>query len=68
MVAGTTRFVHMETGEKLFMLAQSYMPAQDIHLLKNPQNDDGNPWYSLKQGEALDTPEWDFNSEQLMRF
>ncbi len=59
---------NMETGEKLFMLAQSYMPAQDIHLLKNPQNDDGNPWYSLKQGEALDTPEWDFNSEQLMRF
>ncbi|MGB7605838.1 MAG: DUF4846 domain-containing protein [Lutisporaceae bacterium] len=59
---------NMETGEKLFLLAQSYMPAQDIHILKSTQNDDGNPWYSLKQGEALDTPEWNFNSEQLMRF
>lgn len=57
-----------ETGEKLFLLAQSYMPAQDIHLLKNPNNEDGNPWYSLKQGETLDTPEWDFNTGQFMRF
>ena len=23
-----------ETGEKLFMIAQSYMPAQEIHVLK----------------------------------
>ena len=57
-----------ETGEKLFLLTQSYMPAQDIHLLKNPNNDEGNPWYSLKAGEDLDTPEWDFSAEQLKRF
>lgn len=57
-----------ETGEKLFLLAQGYMPAQDIQVLKNPENDDSNPWYSLKQGEMLNTPEWDFSSEQLMRF
>lgn len=57
-----------ETGEKLFLLAQSYMPAQDIHILKNPHNDDGDPWYSLKAGEELDTPEWDFSAGQLMRF
>lgn len=57
-----------ETGEKLFLLAQSYMPAQDIHILKNPYNDEGNPWYSLQSGEDLDTPEWDFSVEQLMRF
>ena len=56
------------TGEKLFLLAQSYMPAQDIHLLKNPNNDAGNPWYSLKVGEDLNTPEWDFSAEQLKRF
>jgi hypothetical protein len=57
-----------ETGQKLFLLAQSYMPAQDIHILKNPQNDEGNPWYSLEPGESLDTPEWDFTTEQLKRF
>lgn len=57
-----------ETGEMLFLLAQSYMPAQDIHLLKNPQNDEGNPWYSINVGETLDTPEWDFSTDQLRRF
>jgi hypothetical protein len=57
-----------ETGEKLFLLAQSYMPAQEIHILKNPNNDEYNPWYSIKAGEALDTPEWNFSSEQLMKF
>jgi hypothetical protein len=57
-----------ETGQKLFLLAQSYMPAQDIHILKNPQNEEGNPWYSLKPDETLDTPEWDFTAEQLKRF
>jgi hypothetical protein len=57
-----------ETGEKLFLLAQSYMPAQDIQLLKNPKNDDGNPWYSLGPAEDLNTPEWSFTSDRLMRF
>lgn len=57
-----------DTGQKLFLLAQSYTPAQDIQLLKNPQNDDGNPWYSLEPAETLDTPEWDFTTDQLMRF
>lgn len=56
------------TGEKLFMLAQSYMPAQDIHILKNPQNNVWSPWYSLNFGEKLETPEWVFNANQLMRF
>lgn len=56
------------TGEKLFMLAQSYMPAQDIHILKNPQNKEWSPWYPLAFGEELKTPEWEFNNNQLMRF
>lgn len=25
-----------QKGEKTFMLAQSYIPAQDIHIVKNP--------------------------------
>lgn len=57
-----------ETGQKLFLLAQSYMPAQDIHILKNPQNPEGNPWYFLEPGQTLDTPEWDFTSDDLRRF
>ncbi len=57
-----------ETGEKLFMIAQSYMPAQDIHILKNNNDSNLSPWYSMKFGEKLKTPEWEFTKEQLYRF
>lgn len=55
-------------GERLFMLAQGYMPAQDIHILKNPVNDEPSPWYPCDFGDMLETPEWTFESGQLMRF
>jgi hypothetical protein len=57
-----------ETGEKLFILAQGYMPAQEMHIVKNPRNNTGNPWYSTDFGDELDTPEWSFTRDQLMRF
>lgn len=52
-------------GEKIYLLAQSYMPAQDIHILKNPANASMSPWYKLKDGEVIKTPEWTFYSNQL---
>jgi hypothetical protein len=55
-------------GEKLFMLAQSYMPAQEVHVLKNFSEPQISPWYRLKNGETLETPEWDFKSGDLKRF
>ncbi|ADQ45981.1 hypothetical protein Calkro_1115 [Caldicellulosiruptor kronotskyensis 2002] len=57
-----------KTGEKIFLLAQSYMPAQDIHILKNPANEDSNPWYSINFGDILVTPEWQFTKDQVYRF
>lgn len=57
-----------KTGEKLFMIAQSYMPAQDIHILKNPNDEQLSPWYSVNFGDVLNTPEWTFDKGQLMRF
>lgn len=56
------------TGAKVFMLAQSYMPAQDIHVLKNLKDAGLAPWYQLDFGEKLQTPEWEFLSTQLKRF
>lgn len=56
------------TGDKIFLLAQSYMPAQDIHVLKNPEHDAGDPWYELDFGERLRTPEWEFSEEHIKRF
>jgi len=56
------------TGEKLFLLAQSYMPAQEIQILVNPMDDDLSPWYSTKNLDYLQTPEWEFEVNELMRF
>ncbi|NOU68936.1 hypothetical protein GC096_33495 [Paenibacillus sp. LMG 31461] len=57
-----------KTGEKLFLLAQGYTPAQDIHILENGANGEGNPWYSTSFEGKLSTPEWTFTREQLYRF
>lgn len=54
------------TGQKIFLLAQSYMPAQDIHILKNPLNS-LYPWYHVN-GDVIPTPEWIFKRGELMRF
>jgi hypothetical protein len=55
-----------KTKQKIFMIAQSYMPAQNIHVLKS--NTESSPWYSADFGSVLKTPEWTFYKEQLMRF
>ena len=60
--------INPETKEKLFLLAQSYMPAQEIQLLKNPNNEGLSPWYSLSFNGDLYTPEWTFSRDELKRF
>jgi len=55
-------------GEKVFLLAQSYMPAQEIQILKNPNDEDMSPWYSEKIWEQLETPQWTFYKNDLKRF
>lgn len=57
-----------EKGKKVFLLAQSYMPAQEIQILKNPNSRALSPWYSEDFGNQLTTPEWIFTSNQLKRF
>ncbi len=57
------------TDEKVFLLAQSYMPAQETQILQNPVNPDLSPWYALSEvGEKLYTPEWTFSTKDLKRF
>ena len=57
-----------EVGEKRFLLAQSYMPAQDIQILQNPNKNGKNPWFALPSNTRLSTPEWDFTIHDLKRF
>jgi hypothetical protein len=56
------------TGRRVFLLAQSYMPAQDIHILKNPADGSLAPWYDANISQTLKTPEWTFRAEHLKRF
>lgn len=58
-----------KTKRQLFMIAQSYMPAQDIHILMNRDKPGISPWYELDPGaSSINTPEWVFTKDQLMRF
>jgi hypothetical protein len=56
-----------ERGRRAVLLAQSYMPAQDIHVLRNPKSPE-SPWYVIERDEALLTPEWRFPAGSLRRF
>jgi hypothetical protein len=57
-----------ETGEKFFMLAQSFMPAQDIHIVKNLTSEKISPWYKVGVGPKIITPQWIFYRNQLKRW
>lgn len=56
------------TREKRFLLLQSYMPAQSIHVLKNPNAADGSPWYTTPIADPFVTAEWTFKRTSLRRW
>ena len=56
------------TGEELFLLAQSYMPARDIHVLQNLNDRSISPWFSINFGKWLVTPQWQFEAKDLRRY
>ncbi|MEZ5774655.1 MAG: DUF4846 domain-containing protein [Hyphomicrobiaceae bacterium] len=56
------------TGERRFLLIQSFMPAQDMHVLRNPAEQDGTPWYRAAFEGPLETPEWTFPAGSLKRW
>jgi predicted small secreted protein len=51
-------------NEKVFLMAQSYMPAQDIHILQNPNDPGLSPWYKLPEKDQMITPEWVFHRKE----
>lgn len=52
----------------VMLLAQSYMPAQSPHLLKNLEDPSLSPWYKVPRRGQLITPEWTFSATNLYRF
>lgn len=65
LVADVVR--HATTRAPRFLLVQSYMPAQQVHVLKNLANGDGSPWYAPPIGDLV-TPEWTFSPKSLRRW
>lgn len=56
-------------GKRVFLLAESFMPAQDIHVLKNPNSLKFSPWYELDiHANKLVTPKYLFNPVIIKRF
>jgi hypothetical protein len=52
------------TGKKYYMLAQGYMPAQDMHIVLNPK-EKYSPWFELDNAADISTPYWKFTPAQL---
>ncbi|XDD46081.1 DUF4846 domain-containing protein [Leptospira sp. WS39.C2] len=53
-------------GKILFLLAQSYMPSQEMHILKN--DTPHSPWFALPVGDHFQTPEWEFPTNAFYGF
>lgn len=57
--------VNPSTHEQFMLLAQSYMPAQSIHVLR----DEHGPWFKVDtEFGNVSTPEWGFRDDELKRF
>jgi hypothetical protein len=55
-------------GKRIYMIAQSYMPAQDIHILQNPTDENLSPWYEVNDSVVIRTPEYTFTKSELMQW
>ena len=56
-------------GKKLYLLAESYMPAQDIHILVNHKNPALSPWYELDvNAPQTVTAKYIFKPTSIKRF
>ena len=56
-----------EAGEKAFLLAQGFMPAQSFHIIKNPAHSE-DPWYYESEVKyPFRTQEYTFGEGSLKR-
>jgi hypothetical protein len=58
-----------KNGDILYLLAQGYTPAQSIHIITNPFNDEINPWYTLDIDKSpTETARYTFTKTNLRAF
>jgi hypothetical protein len=56
------------SGRKLALLAQGFMPAQSLHVLRNPLDPAFSPWFALADDRPIVMPEWMLRPDELRRF
>ena len=45
-------------GRRAVLLAQSYMPAQSLHVVRNLRDPGWGAWYLIDEGAVISTPDW----------
>ncbi len=55
-------------GSTAILLAQSYMPAQQLHVLKNLRHPEAGAWFIVGADDRLYTPEWTFHWSDRRRW
>jgi len=60
--------VNKKTKQRIYLLAQGYMPAQSIHIVINPMNHTISPWYVTDEEADIITPGYLFKPGQLKRW
>lgn len=58
---------HEATRRRMFLLAQSFMPAQQMHILRMYAKPN-DVWFEIAANGHLSTPHWEFRMGQLKRF
>lgn len=56
-----------EAGQRAFLLGQGYMPAQEFHVLKNPQHEEDCWYYEEEITYPFRTPEYTFKQGSCRR-
>lgn len=56
------------SGDKYVIFAQGFTPAQDIHIIRNPNDKNIDPWYRVNEGNQLITLEYVFEWDELYSF
>jgi hypothetical protein len=57
--------INAQTKERIYMLAQSFMPAQSIHIVINPSDEKLSPWYMVNIDKSIITPGYIFSTGNL---
>ncbi|MCQ2959584.1 MAG: DUF4846 domain-containing protein [Bacteroidales bacterium] len=61
--------INTTTKQKAFICAQSFVPAQEIEILKNLNDNTLSPWYTVKASDfEVKFPQWTFTVHELKRF